>query len=756
MAGKGVEIAAAQLDMGVDMTRQSFVRLKGIEIRRFNVWGIWTDYGYDLAVEDNYVHHCGNAGLWGGFNSGGIIRGNTFSDIMSIGMNVGGARGTVIEGNLIKRFHVNPFKTSSGQAGYYSAAIMCNGAFGLVARNNIITEADVDGLWPDCTSSGISAYGNTLYGLNTGFYIEADAHGTVLQWNTVFENGNGIVFRQNAANTILENYVFNNRRGGLAIASCDVPGIRANTMMYNSVVGNGGGASFAPDSSKAPAHVFDHNVYCRNRNLFQFGGKQYKDIQSVRDNVGVEMHGREVADFDPAPLGLVTFRVHDTKESWKPVPMFGNPVAGRNDVQKDDRYFWGKGTFLRAEPFGWRGFGSLLGRTHGQSNGFLRLLPASVIPFAQSKPELKVDSSVDDPSACWTNGLCLQVCALPGKSLSADGLGYWSPKLPTTDEAQIDLSLWIRAKGIKPAGDNGGVYALAEFCDETGQNITRQYLVGANDGEKVVGSQWAQGTYEYQKVSGMVTASKGARWFKMGFGIRNCSGWAAFNNFDIHTRPGERTKMAEVVLPINAKLYAWTTCDMTRLLNRPLADEIDGDGKGGWTDQGPTADLRNLYAGDYTYNGVAFRVAKGNACFIMKNKHRPSQNLPAGGKVELQGKADILAFLHSGAWIEQGVRQATYVIHYADGTKVEIPVIGGRNILDWTASASRADEVKYDPAFGLILPATIVPSPQFVHVTVWMLLWKNPHPDKQIVAFEVKGEGRGIPGLIAVSTGCAR
>ena len=115
----------------------------------------------------------------------------------------------------------------------------------------------------------------------------------------------------------------------------------------------------------------------------------------------------------------------------------------------------------------------LFGTTRGEANGFLRQLPASVIPFAQNEPELKnkLDRGVDDPSACWTNGLCLQVCAIPGKSLSAEGLGYWSANLPTTDEAQIDLSLWIRAKGIKPAGENGGVYALAEFCDETGQNI---------------------------------------------------------------------------------------------------------------------------------------------------------------------------------------------------------------------------------------------------------------------------------------------
>jgi parallel beta-helix repeat protein len=756
--GKGVEIAAAQLDMGVDMTRQSFVRIKGIEIRRFNERGIWTDLGYDLAVEDNYVHHC-MAGLWGNINSGGIIRGNTFSDIMAIAMSVGGSRGTIVEGNLIKRYHFNPFKTNGGaSASYYSAAIMCNASFGLVVRNNIITEGDVSGVWPDCSSTGISLYGNTLCG--TGFYIEAGVHGTVLQWNTVFDTQDGIVLRQNAANTVLENYVFNNGRSGLGIWSCDsYKAVKANTVMYNWVIGNGLGSGFGPDSSKATAHVFDHNVYCRNSLLFSFGDKQYKDIKSVRDNVGVEMHGQEVTDFDPTPLGLVTFRVHDTKQSWRPVPMFGNPFVERDDVQmgEDAVYFWKQGTFLRAEPYGWQGFGRLFGRTRGQANGFLRLLPRYVIPFAQSQGELKdkVDSSVDDTSACWTNKLCLQVCAIPGKTLSAEGLGYWSPNLPTTDEAQIDLSLWIRAKGVKPAGENGGVYAMAEFCDETGQNIKRQYLAGANDGEKVVGAELVAGTYEYKKLSGMVTAPKGARWFKMGFGIRNCSGWVAFNNFDIQTRPGEKPQVVAVVLPINAKQYAWTPCDLTKLLNRSLTSEVAGDGKG-WTDQGPTMDLRNLYAGDYTYNGVAFRVEKGNACFIMKNKQRPSDNLPAGGKVELKGKADVLAFLHSGGWIQTNVREATYVIHYADGAKAEIPLIGGKNIFDWTFAPTVLEGLKYNPELGFTQRAVTVPVPQFVSAYIWMTLWKNPHPDKQIVSLEIKGANEGIPGLIGVSLGVVK
>ena len=67
--------------------------------------------------------------------------------------------------------------------------------------------------------------------------------------------------------------------------------------------------------------------------------------------------------------------------------------------------------------------------------------------------------------------------------------------------------------------------------------------------------------------------------------------------------------------------------------------------------------------------------------------------------------------------------------------------------------ADRVDDQKYDPALGLTLHAVTVPSPQFVRVNVWMTLWQNPHPDREMVELEVKGENEGIPGLIGVSCG---
>ena len=961
--GKDMEVRAAKRIEGVDAQRAAYVRIRKLEVRNFIGNGLVTCGGHEFVVEDNYVHHCGN-GLWGNPTSGGVIRRNTFTDIMGTSMSLSAARGTIAEENVIMRSYLNPYKVVA----WSGPAIICNAAFGLILRNNVVADCNTSAVWEDCYGLGLLIYGNSVYRMGgDGFYIEASVKGTVLQWNTVFDSGSGIGFRQNWGNVAYDNYFFRNRRG-VTIGTCDscIP-VKADAVMYNWLIDDGIGSAFGPSPSKDPAQIFDHNVYkfldwpdadlkekkpliariekninvpypggCPVRNgvcewpgtslqkdfginwtgvikiekegeykfygnadngsrvfidgklvvnnagmhgtervndgrvtlkagnhefkvdyyfdcgvpacvvsweppgrtgrldqasgakavipesvffhqdsaggelqpglkaeyfdiagasmpfdqskpvILQYGDKQYMDLATLRAEVGQEIHGKVVTEFDPAPIGLVTFRVPGTQKSWKPVPMIGNPAMDRQDAFQsglDCPYFWKKGSFQGVEPYGWRGAGNgwngegcgFASVTRGDGTGFMRSLFACSIksdkgPFDDP---MAIRKFSDDPAAIKdvaNDGLaCLQIASYPpDKTISSDGYGFWSVDMPTMDGAQIDLSAWVMARNVKAARpasisdgkmagrENGGLYVLAEFHDETGQNVSRQYLVGAGDTQKAVGADWMTGDHKYKQLTGRVTAPKGARWFKVGFGLRNCTGWMALSNIDIQTRPGTPEAEVKRVLPIDPKQFTWTPCDLSGLFNRPLADEVDNDGKGGWTDQGPLMDMRNLQAGDYTWNDVAFRVAKGNACFIMKNKHRPSQNLPDGGKVDLKGKADVLAFLHSGGWIDADVQEATYIVHYADGAKAEIPVIGGRNILDWTTPPDQANEVKYDPALGLILPATSVASPQFVHVTVWMVLWKNPHPDKPIAALEVKGRNEGIPGLLGVSLGRLR
>ena len=193
--GKDAFVSASHLSQGVDAAGQSFIRVRKLEVCGFNDCGITVYNGQEFIIEDNYVHLC-DLGVAGNPSGKGYVRRNILTDLAGPGMLFGLASGTIIEGNVIKRWHINPYRTNN-----YSCALMCNSSFGLCIRNNVITEnicPDVGGPWPDNAWTGISAYGNAIYRLRgIGYYIEAWALGTVLRWNTIFETDNGITFRGN-------------------------------------------------------------------------------------------------------------------------------------------------------------------------------------------------------------------------------------------------------------------------------------------------------------------------------------------------------------------------------------------------------------------------------------------------------------------------------------------------------------------------------------------------------------------------------
>ena len=87
--GKEVECRAIKWLEGIDAQSVSFARIRKLEIRNFISSGLVLCRGHEFRVEDNYVHHCGH-GLWGGPTSAGVIRRNTFTDIMGVCLQLGG------------------------------------------------------------------------------------------------------------------------------------------------------------------------------------------------------------------------------------------------------------------------------------------------------------------------------------------------------------------------------------------------------------------------------------------------------------------------------------------------------------------------------------------------------------------------------------------------------------------------------------------------------------------------------------------
>ena len=197
-------------------------------------------------------------------------------------------------------------------------------------------------------------------------------------------------------------------------------------------------------------------------------------------------------------------------------------------------------------------------------------------------------------------------------------------------------------------------------------------------------------------------------------------------------------------LPKNLK---YIPLDLKEYLDRTLADDVQNDGKGGWTDQGPDQDLREFKLfGLQTLGNITFRIEQPKACLLLKSRY-----CKAGYDtvtIPVNAKFQVLAWLHAHAWTSRQHHYSVFV-HYADGSSYEIKMIGNRNLCDWASKPKKLTE----EVDTLTESACAVPQKTFGQATLYRTAWVNPAPDKEVRSIEFRSMKRGIPVILAVSIG---
>ena len=121
--------------------------------------------------------------------------------------------------------------------------------------------------------------------------------------------------------------------------------------------------------------------------------------------------------------------------------------------------------------------------------------------------------------------------------------------------------------------------------------------------------------------------------------------------------------------------------DLSPAVNMGLRDEIAGDGKGGWTDQGATNDLRQLSSGLLSMGGVKFQIIDerqtNKAAIVLGRKFLTEAVVPVNGK-----RGAFLYLLHASAWTMPGVL-GKITVEYSDGTDEMFEIQQFRDVGNW-------------------------------------------------------------------------
>ncbi|MBN1673654.1 MAG: hypothetical protein JXR37_21585 [Kiritimatiellae bacterium] len=197
------------------------------------------------------------------------------------------------------------------------------------------------------------------------------------------------------------------------------------------------------------------------------------------------------------------------------------------------------------------------------------------------------------------------------------------------------------------------------------------------------------------------------------------------------------------VAPLSRQLALYVP--LAAAANMGFADETAGDGKGGWTDQGPENDLHAIPLGERELGGVPFRILDpsrngGKSCVVV-SAHPKLSFRPESAPIPVGAKLRRLVFLHTSAWTQEGV-VGRYRVRYASGRTAEIPIETGTHIADWWGAPSKR-----------VSQAQCVWSESNGSTTVgaFAFSWQNPQPDDPIQSVRLKSEGKTVIGLLALT-----
>ena len=175
--------------------------------------------------------------------------------------------------------------------------------------------------------------------------------------------------------------------------------------------------------------------------------------------------------------------------------------------------------------------------------------------------------------------------------------------------------------------------------------------------------------------------------------------------------------------------------DITSVANMAFADDVAGDGKGGWSDQGRVNDMSGFTTyGRQIYANVPFDIIDpaendNKSCVVLRG--RKNEAFPLNRDIPVNDTAHGIYILHSSAWNGDNQKVAEYSFVYEDGSSAYFDIKDNVHIFNfWGQSESTYSKLVWTG------PNNSTPTVSFT-----MFALNNPHPEKTIKYFRVESTG---------------
>ena len=145
-------------------------------------------------------------------------------------------------------------------------------------------------------------------------------------------------------------------------------------------------------------------------------------------------------------------------------------------------------------------------------------------------------------------------------------------------------------------------------------------------------------------------------------------------------------------------------------------------------------DLNRLPRGVHKMGDAYFRISE--MMIHIQSKTRPELSRAVKG-IKVAALGNRIHILHATQWVvDSGTMVGAYLVHYTDGSNERIPIVYGRNLVNWWSFRSRTEEPT-DARVAWTGENDSTDLNPGIKIRLFSTTWTNPHPEKEVATIGI-------------------